>query len=65
MDPELANRLRRLREAHAVLAAELSATKRALRDSRGEAAGLRAQLERERQKQARSKHVRIPIGSRG
>jgi hypothetical protein len=58
MDHDLLDRLRRLRQAHIVLAAELSATQRALYDARVEVAGLRAQAARKRQKAARSKSVR-------
>ena len=65
MDQQLLDRLRRLREAHVALAAELSASQRELRDARREASGLRAQLARERQRRVATRSVRIPIGSRG
>jgi len=64
MDRELLGRLRRLREAHATLAVELSAARRELREARNEIAGLRAQLAYERQQQVGLRPVRMRIGSR-
>ena len=65
MERDFVDRLRRLREAHAVLAVELSAAKRDLHRARGEVAGLRAELERERQRKVMARPIRAPIGSRG